>query len=49
MRAIMAWYFIRVIIYVTPRRLTWWPSGDFDRPPHSLEVPHVEADRALPA
>lgn len=41
-RYIMEWYFIRVFIFVTPRRLTWWDDGDFERQPHYLELPHVE-------
>jgi hypothetical protein len=48
-RYVMEWYFIRVFMYVTPRRITWWDSGDFEREPHSLEVDDVATDRALPA
>jgi hypothetical protein len=51
-RYVMGWYFIRVIIYVTPRRITWWPGGDFDSPPHVLEasdVGIVGADLYVPA
>lgn len=43
-RYVMEWYFIRVLIFVTPHRLTWWDSGDFEQTPHTLEVPHVAAD-----
>jgi hypothetical protein len=48
-RALMGWYFMRVVIYVTPRRVTWWPAGDFSQPAQCLEVKDVEAARALPA
>jgi hypothetical protein len=27
------------MIHVTPRRILWWPGGDFERAP--LEVPRV--------
>lgn len=28
-RRIMDWYYMRLLIYVTPRRIQWWPAGDF--------------------
>jgi hypothetical protein len=48
-RYVMGWYFVRLFIFVTPRRISWWDDGNFERPPHCQEVPYVEADRALPA
>jgi hypothetical protein len=35
------WYLMRLLIYVTPRRIRWWPHGDFARPAVELEVDHV--------
>jgi hypothetical protein len=35
------WYLMRLLIYVTPRRIRWWPHGDFSGPPVELEVHHV--------
>jgi hypothetical protein len=40
-RRFMDWYFMRLKIYVTPRRILWWPGGDFWREPFELEVDHV--------
>jgi hypothetical protein len=42
-RYVMEWYFMRVVMYVTPQRLTWWERGDFEQTPHTLEVPDVAA------
>jgi Pyridoxamine 5'-phosphate oxidase len=39
-RYLFDWYYMRLMIYVTPRRILWWPAGDFEQTP--LEV---EADR----
>lgn len=35
------WYYMRLFIYVTPRRILWWDHGDFSRVPHEMEVSHV--------
>jgi Pyridoxamine 5'-phosphate oxidase len=35
------WYMMRLLIYVTPRRIRWWPHGDFSAPAAELEVNHV--------
>jgi len=35
------WYLMRLLIYVTPHRIRWWPHGDFSHPPVELEVDHV--------
>ena len=40
-RYLMDWYFMRLLITITPRRIFWWDAGDFSRPPHQLEVSHV--------
>ena len=33
------WYYMRLTIYVSPRRILWWPGGNFERSP--LEVDRV--------
>lgn len=40
-RRIMDWYFVRLMITVTPRRILWWPGGDFDSVPEVWEAAHV--------
>jgi hypothetical protein len=40
-RYLSDWYLMRLLIYVTPRRIRWWPHGDFSRPPAEPEVDHV--------
>jgi hypothetical protein len=40
-RLLSDWYLMRLLIYVTPRRIRWWPQGDFSRPATELEVDHV--------
>ena len=40
-RYLMDWYFIRLMITVTPKRIEWWPRGDFSRRPLSLEAAYV--------
>jgi hypothetical protein len=32
---------MRLLIHITPRRIRWWPHGDFARPAVELEVDHV--------
>lgn len=29
---------MRLLIYVTPRRVLWWPHGDYTQTPQSLEA-----------
>lgn len=29
---LMDWYYMRLIIHVTPRRILWWPNSDFTQP-----------------
>jgi hypothetical protein len=40
-RWLMDWYLMRLLIYVTPRRIRWWPQGDVSRPAVELGVDHV--------
>jgi hypothetical protein len=40
MRALFDWYYMRLVIYVTPLRLLWWPRGDFGREPLEVDAPH---------
>jgi len=37
-RYLFDWYYMRLIIRVTPRRILWWDHGDQHRAPHELEV-----------
>ncbi|HVL06234.1 MAG TPA: hypothetical protein VM388_09600 [Acidimicrobiales bacterium] len=39
MLARMAWYWTRIWIEVTPRRILWWPEGRLDREPLRWEAP----------
>jgi hypothetical protein len=41
MRALTGWYYMRLLIYVTPRRIRWWPDGDFEQPAQEIEVSDV--------
>src|SRR5688572_8476985 len=34
-------YYMRILIYVTPTRIRWWPTRDFSAAPQEIEVPHV--------
>jgi hypothetical protein len=40
-RYFMDWYYMRLVIYVTPRRILWWPGGDFSQAPLALEADDV--------
>jgi pyridoxamine 5'-phosphate oxidase-like protein len=40
-RYLMDWYYMRLYIYVNPRRIIWWPGADFGQRPKELEVDHV--------
>ncbi len=40
-RRLMWPYYIRLLIYVTPRRVLFWPTRDFTSPPEELEVAEV--------
>lgn len=37
-RFLMDWYFMRLVITVTPRRILWWERGGTNARPHELEV-----------
>jgi hypothetical protein len=39
--ALMDWYFIRIGIFIAPRRIRWWECGDMTGRPQELEVNHV--------
>lgn len=35
------WYYMRLLMFVTPRQVQWWPRGDFRQAPREIEVAHV--------
>ena len=41
MRYLMDWYYMRLYIFVRPRRILWWPNGDFGQSPNEVEIGHV--------
>jgi len=41
MRYYFDWYFMRLLITVTPKRILWWERADFSMAPVCLEVGHV--------
>jgi hypothetical protein len=41
-RRFMDWYFMRLMIHVTPRRILWWPGADFWREPCELDMDYVD-------
>jgi hypothetical protein len=44
-RRVMWPYYLRILIYVTPRRALFWPARDFGTPPHELDVREVRRVR----
>jgi hypothetical protein len=36
-RSPMDWYYMRLYIYVEPRRILVWPDGDFTKPPRKVD------------
>lgn len=38
-RWFLDWYFMRLLIHVTIRRVSWWMHGDLSRPPAVRELP----------
>ena len=42
LRYFMDWYYMRLVIYATPRRILWWPGRDFSQVPFVMEPDHVE-------
>jgi hypothetical protein len=41
-RYLFDWYYMRLLIYVTPRRIVWWEHADFAYMPQEREVVYVE-------
>jgi hypothetical protein len=41
LRYFMDWYYMRLVIHVTPRRTLWWPKRDFSQAPFVIEPDHV--------
>jgi hypothetical protein len=41
LRSVFDWYYMRLEIAVRPRRILWWPYGDFSQVPHAIEVSYV--------
>jgi hypothetical protein len=41
MRKLMDWYYMRIMLYVTPKKVTWWQQGDFSQSPQTVEVNNV--------
>ncbi|HLY26717.1 MAG TPA: pyridoxamine 5'-phosphate oxidase family protein [Aggregatilineales bacterium] len=39
MHYLMDWYYMRIPLVISPRRIMWWPNGDFSHKP--LELSHV--------
>jgi hypothetical protein len=35
------WYYMRLLIWIAPRRVRWWERGDFAAAPQELEVHRV--------
>ena len=40
-RYLMDWYYMRLMIHVTPRRIMWWPGADLWREPFELRMDDV--------
>lgn len=40
-RYLFDWYYMRLMIHVTPRRILYWPGGDFARTPFETRVDRV--------
>ena len=41
-RSLFSFYFRRIGVFVTPRRILTWPQRDFSRTPEEIEVRYVE-------
>jgi hypothetical protein len=41
LRYLFDWYYMRLYIYVTPRRILAWPRGDMSQPPREVALRHV--------
>lgn len=35
------WYYMRLLIWVTPRRVRWWEQGDMSSEPYEVEASYV--------
>ncbi len=35
------WYYMRLLIYITPQRIRWWPQGSFEQESQVIEVNYV--------
>ncbi len=42
MRKIMDWYYMRIIITISPRAIYWWANSDFTQPAQRIEAAYVE-------
>lgn len=42
MRYLFDWYYMRLVISVTPRRILWWDHADFSLKPNEMEVNNVD-------
>ena len=40
-RKLADWYYMRLTIYITPRRVLWWPDGNQFEAPQVQEAAHV--------
>lgn len=40
-RYLMDWYYMRIMIFARPRRITWWPKGDMHTTPKLKELNYV--------
>lgn len=38
MRWLADWYYVRILTYISPRRILWWASGDQSQPAQMVEV-----------
>jgi hypothetical protein len=38
MRHLFDWYYMRLAMYITPRRIYWWERGDFSRAPRDIQL-----------
>ncbi len=37
-RYLFDWYYMRLFIYMTPRRILWWDHSDFSKTPHEVII-----------
>ena len=44
MRYYFDWYYMRLQIIVTPRRILWWPRGDFATAPREVAMPEASEE-----